>query len=414
MITVMAMATSTSRATSEIPPAGGLKRIALLVALATVSVVMLRDSLAFIVRPIDPALALRINPANSEVAASRAEQILREDPANRAIAERLARRALERSPVSAEGARMLATARDLTGDAAGARRLIAYSESLSRRDLPTQLWLIEDAVRHNDVLRALHHYDIALRSSDLTKALLFPVLIKAIAQPAVADGLVDILAARPLWADAFLETASRQAEDMDGLARLLTGLARRGLPIPAPVAAQAGARMVDAGHYAAAWQIYAMAHPGAVPGAVRDPDFQQIGDSGGPFLWTSIGASGLLAEPRRYGVHDALAYTAATGSGGVVARQLLLLPAGKAKLAGHSYGQGAGSPPAQLRLTCAGSGRPIGSVAATGDAFAGDFAIPADCPAQWLELFIEGGDNPLGASGAIGGLHVLPVRDDVR
>ena len=43
--------------------------------------------------------------------------------------------------------------------------LFHFASSLSRRDVPTQLWLIEDAVRKNDIPGALSHYDAALRSS---------------------------------------------------------------------------------------------------------------------------------------------------------------------------------------------------------------------------------------------------------
>lgn len=401
------MATTTSRGASEpADAAGGLKRVALLIALAALAVIMLRDSLAYVVRPINPELALRIDPTNAEVAASRAEQMLRDNPATGPQAEALARRALRRSPVSAAGARMLATTRDLAGDSASARRLMAYSESLSRRDLPTQLWLIEDAVRHDDIARALHHYDIALRSSDATKALLFPVLINAIAQPSVAEALASTLAMRPSWANPFLAQAAGQARDLDGLARLLTALGRRGYRFPDTVGAQAASRMVDAGRYELAWQVYATGHPGARQNGLRAPDFGAAGAMQGPFAWTILGGNGLFAEPRVYGDHNALAYNAATGAGGVVARQLIMLPQGRFSLAGRVFERSSEGSPAQLRLVCA-SGQSIASVAAATTPFSAEFAVPPGCPAQWIELAVDGGENPLGTSGAVGDLRIL-------
>lgn len=405
MITVMAMATSASRGASKpADPAGGLKRIAWLIALALVAVLMLRDSLAYIIRPADPALALRIDPGNAEVAASRAEQLLRENPANAAEAEALARQALRRSPVSAAGARMIATARDVAGDPVSTRRLMAYSESLSRRDLPTQVWLIQDSVQHDDVAGAIRHYDIALRSSDASKALLFPVLVSALGQPAVVAALTDTIAARPAWAPAFLEKAAREGQDMGGLAALITGLSRRGYTVPGPVQAEASARMVDAGQYQAAWHVYAGS--AASKAEVRDPDFARLGMTDGPFGWTVMPGNGLSVESRRYGAHDALAYRAATGAGGPVARQLLILPAGNFRLSGRVTDRAEGTPPATLRLTCAGSSTPIATVSADRLAFAQAFTVPSSCPAQWVEVVIDGGDNPLGATGAIGGLHI--------
>ncbi|HMI18425.1 MAG TPA: hypothetical protein VK533_02655, partial [Sphingomonas sp.] len=263
---------------------------------------MLRQSLADVVRPVDPALALRLDPDNADVAASRAEQLLRLDPSNRAEAERLARRALRRSPVSAAGARMLATARDVAGDPRMARGLMVYSESQSRRDLPTQVWLIQEAVDHDDIPRALHHYDIALRSSEATKPFLFPVLVKAIGQPPVVTGLIDTLVARPLWAAPFLELAARDAQDLDGLARLLGGLAGRGYPMPTAVAGEASARMVNAGRYESAWLVYAASHGHPAPALVRDPGFAHIEAVGaGPFEWMILTGNGLSAQTSRYG-----------------------------------------------------------------------------------------------------------------
>jgi hypothetical protein len=387
-----------------------LKRIALLLSLAVLAVLMLRASLANILRYADPALALSLNSANSEAAEARAEALMLESANNRAEAAILARRALERSPVSAAAARILAITYVTTGDEAATRRLIRYSESLSRRDLPTQAWLIEDAVQHNDVRGALRHYDIALRATRPAEQMLFPVLFKAIAQPAVVDGLVDTLAVRPPWGDAFLLLASREATDLDGLARLIAGVAKRDYPLPVSVAPVASARMVDAAQYDDAWRVYAATNHGAVRDIVRDPSFIHATAGAGPFAWSIMSGNGLMAEPRRYGAQNALAYAAETGAGGAVARQLLLLPGGSFRLAGRSFERAPDAPPAQIRLTCAGSGEAIALVPAADATFSQGFVVPAGCPAQLLDVVVDGGDNPLGASGGIGNLHILRDR----
>ena len=422
MITDMVTAMNASRRLADGPRgASGLRlwlpSFLLLAGLLVVAMAMLRDSLAFVIRPADPALALRIDPHNAEIQASRAEQLLRLDPsANRRAAEELARQSLRRSPVSAAGATMLATARDLAGDTSTARRLMDYSESVSRRDLPTQLWFVEDAVRRNDIPLALHHYDIALRSSVVAKPLLFPVLIQATAQPAVVDGLIDTLAARPLWAESFLDQVSHDGPDLGGVGRLLVGLARRGYTPPEAAAALATARMVDAARYDLAWQVYVASHPRAMRGAVRDPNFVRAGVDEGPFDWALVPAEGVVAEPRRYGTQDGLSYAVATGAGGVAARQLLLASKGTYRLTGRAFAQLAGSAPAQLRLRCAGSGAAIATIVAPAkDAgFASRIVIPSACPAQWLELWVDGGENPAGAAGAIGDVRVLPMPEAAR
>src|SRR3546814_17422634 len=71
------------------------------------------------------------------------------------------------------------------GDRAGGERLLAYSQTLSRRDLRTQLMAIELAVARDDIPSALRHYDIALRTKKNAPDLLFPVLTSALTNPTI-------------------------------------------------------------------------------------------------------------------------------------------------------------------------------------------------------------------------------------
>lgn len=392
--------------------------IAALAGLALVSVMMLRNSLAFVVAPIDPELALRIDPGNAEAATLRAEQLLRTETSasNRAVAEMLARRALNREPVMAGAARVLAVVRGLAGDEPGARRLMTYSESVSRRDLMTQLWLIQDAVDHNDIPAALRHYDTALRTVEAAKQLLFPIMVPATGHPAVVENLIRTLAARPVWADAFLAQVSANGPDLDGMATLLAGLARRGYPLPDAILAQATSRLVEGGRYQRAWQVYTAARPADGNAQPRDGDFEHVRDVPSPFDWSLPGGNGVSAEPQFGGVGNRLIYFAATGAGGVIARQLLLLGPGSFSL--QVRGSVRGAPIPRIRLTCAGGGRVIGaagsSALGTGEfAFAGRMNVPAGCPAQWFELLVDGGADPAGASGAIGPVRILSVATGV-
>ncbi|HWI85424.1 MAG TPA: hypothetical protein VNT42_03755, partial [Sphingomonas sp.] len=231
---------------------------------------------------------------------------------------------------------------------------------------------------------------------------------------AVVGPLIDTLAARPLWADPFLEQASREAPDPEGLTRLIVGLARRHYPLSATTVAQASARIADRGRYDLAWQVHRTGHPNAVRGQVQDPNFLAAGEAATPFGWSILGSNGVTAELRSYGAGNRLAYMAATGAGGPAARQLLLLPTGSFTLDAQASAIAADSPGPRLRLTCAGSGQIIAQVPTTairaGDAsLVGRFSIPSRCPAQWLEVVIDGGDSPAGASGEIGPVRVVPV-----
>jgi hypothetical protein len=366
---------------------------------------MLRNSLGFVLRKTAPALALRIDPDNDQILAGEAELMLRAAPtvAQAMRTEVLARRALRRSPISAQAVRMLATARDLQGDASGARSMMAYAERLSRRDLPTQLWLIQDAVDHNDIRGALHHYDIALRSSDFAQSLLFPVLEHALAQPSVIHELVQILAAQPVWKDDFLRAASREAQDLDGIASLLDELAaRQASLIPAGVIAKVSARLVESGKFEPAWRLYLLGNPRASR-AVRDPNFAKLGQSENAFDWRMTGSSGLSAEPMARGSVRGLSYRAAAGAQGIMATQLMLLPPGRYQLQGRA--DMVVGPPALLQLICTG-GAMIASQPVSNGLFGGQVVIPPDCAAQWLRIALAGPDGSGNATGIISAVGI--------
>lgn len=112
-----------------------------------------------------------------------------------------------------------------------ARRLFLHSERLSRRNLITQLWAIEDAVARDDVAGALRHYDIALRTAPRMAEVLFPVLKSASTDPAIRTGLIRTLSGKPLWAGDFIDYVSDNSADPQATVSLLRGLQQAGVPL---------------------------------------------------------------------------------------------------------------------------------------------------------------------------------------
>src|SRR6218665_4028830 len=124
--------------------------------------------------------------------------------ADRAKARALAVTALERSPSEVSASRTLGILEALENRDSAAQRLFDYSEKLTRRDVTTQLWMIEERARQNDVPGALRHYDRALRTSPDRWQTLIPVLVKAASDPAIEGELAPLLQKRPPWRDQFL------------------------------------------------------------------------------------------------------------------------------------------------------------------------------------------------------------------
>ena len=150
---------------------------------------------------------LGVMPFDARAKVKSAEMLLartRASPPAVARARTLALAALRRDPTMAPAWRLLALAASMQGREREAARLFHFAERLSRRDLPTQLWLIEESVSRNDIPGALRHYDIALRTSLASPELLFPVLTRASGDNNVVGPLGTLLASDPPWRETFL------------------------------------------------------------------------------------------------------------------------------------------------------------------------------------------------------------------
>jgi hypothetical protein len=94
---------------------------------------------------------------------------------------------------------MLGALADYRNDKQQARTFFRLAESMSRRNIMAELWLIEDAVERNNISDVIEHYDRAMRVSSGSRAILLPVLLAAASDLAVMTDLRPVLAQRPLW-----------------------------------------------------------------------------------------------------------------------------------------------------------------------------------------------------------------------
>lgn len=157
-------------------------RIFLAIVILAIGWAGVSQSIASVLQKSDPAVAYRFTLNDGRVTAILARSLSGVDarPADRALADRLGRKALRQDPTAVVAVSTLGFDAQLRGQTAEAQRLFGYAEALSRRDLQTQVWAIENSVAQGDVAAALHHYDIALRTSPDAQAVLFPILASAI------------------------------------------------------------------------------------------------------------------------------------------------------------------------------------------------------------------------------------------
>ncbi|WP_157081315.1 hypothetical protein [Novosphingobium naphthalenivorans] len=123
------------------------------------------------------------------------------------------RAAALREPVSSYALGMLGAVADFQEDEAQAQAFFQSSEAMSRRNLLTEMWLIEDAVSHGDVSEALSHYNRAMLVSTKSRKTLLPILVSATSEPDVLANLLPMLAQKPLWWKAYVNEMGASGKD---------------------------------------------------------------------------------------------------------------------------------------------------------------------------------------------------------
>ena len=385
---------------------GALAALALLAGYTSV-----KATLAQVAVKGNPALAHRLSPGNAQVASQFAWQMSGQQatPANRIAADRLAKQALIADPTAVSAVATLGLNAHLRGDADNARRLFAYSERLSRRNLATQVWLVENAARRGDVTGTLHHFDVALRTSLVAPDVLYPVLAQTMAAPGIRTEMTRTLADHPGWGDSFLRYVAANSKDPRPIAALFTELRQSNVPVPDDAGVNLINALITHGFAQEAWAFYTTGHPHSDPRFSRDPGFTGNADTASLFDWTPINDGGIASSLQP----GAFEYQVSASLAGPVLQQWQMLPPGQYRIEGRS--RGIEQQPTALpywSLTCD-DGRELGRVTVPNSAqndghFSGQFMVPGDCPVQKLTLVTQSSDAVGGSSGQFDRVQIVP------
>lgn len=363
----------------------------------------------------NPALAHDLAATDGRITARAAFATLTAQPtqANRGEARRLARLAVEQDPTAVRAFVTLGLDAQVRGDMPRARRLFAYAQALSRRELQTQLWAIEDAVARDDIPGALRQYDIALRTSRTAPDLLFPVLAKAIADPPIRTALIETLAAKPAWSAAFVDYVVGNGPGARANAAFFQGLRRGGVPVTEEASAMTINALIAGGMLNDAWSYYAGLRPGADRRVSRDPHFTAKVDYPAPFDWLPVNDSNVTASIRRDDEGGVFEFSTPSGVGGPLLSQLQMLPPGTYRLEGRGTGPDPqGESYLYWKLSC-GDGRELGRVdlrgsTQAGERFSGSFTVPEACAVQTLSLMAPASTSASGLAGQITEVTLRP------
>lgn len=384
--------------------------------LAALCYAVLRVGIGIAASGISPPLALRIAPDNAVALVGMSMQSIEPltlDSVRRSAV--FAQHAYRREPVSAAALRQIGFATEVEGGADRARPLLRQSEQLSKRDFEAQLWLIEDAVNRNDVAEALRHYDIALRTSKRAPPILFGSLTFATSDPELIAPLAQTIMQQPPWGNTFLLHAASTSTEPANMVRLISMLLKGGYPVT-PLAIQSlEGRLIQANDYQNAWSLFVAAFPSSRRDIIRNPRFQDMTSEGLAFGWSfdiSGSATSVVVDDEN---GRRLVYNAPVGTGGIVARQTLLLSSGTYRLSSTVVNNNHAADSAPVwRLRCVDGAQDLGTmrlpvVNGTPQRVQALVNV-AGCQAQWLELVLSATDDPDGISGAVADVGLSRVR----
>lgn len=362
----------------------------------------------------NPAVAHQLAPYDGRITARLASSLTvgEAGEATRARADRFARLALRQEPTAVTAVSTLGINAEARGDTKTARRLFAYAFELSRRDLKTQLWEIEDAATRGDVAGAMRHYDIALRTRPVLSDLLYPILSSASADPAIRGALVRTLAATPGWGDSFIRYVTRSSANPTSAARLFIDLQRARVTVPAGAQSGVVNALVTSGQLDKAWHYYALIRRGANRERLRDPRFTAGLETPSLLDWVPVNEGGVVTSTQ----DGAFNFIVPASIGGALLQQVQLLSPGAYRIVGRSSGiEDEESARPYWILRCSTDNREFGRVILPNSAqangrFAGTFNVLAGCPMQTLALMARPSAAVSGLAGKIEEVVLEPAR----
>lgn len=366
------------------------------------------------VAEVNPQLALRLGAASAETRGAAARALLNQtaEEGVRERAERLAREALRKDPTVLSAWSALGLLRAGADDLDGANAIFSALGRYAQRDLPTQLWLIDQRVRQGNIEGALRHYDIALRTKKSSDEVLLPVLVDATREPAVNARLAPLLAERPNWERSFLVRLAGSSPDNARLAQLLEDVYREDTAGMDDALVNIARRMAAEDAAGPAWRVFRLVAEREASEPVRNAAFER-NNRWPPFDWElpDEGAVTALIANHPSDRGRVLDVRLASDARGEAARQLLSLPPGPYQLFGE-----AGAYDDVLvaridaRLVCTGPGGSVlaqGAVPTGGLRTIGTFTVPQDCPSQLLLLEASG---PAGAGSSAAWVDRIDIK----
>ncbi len=366
-------------------------------------------------------VAIRLAPGSPLVLRRAAESELAAGRVDNAAA--LSRDALARAPFNVQALRVVGLTEAKAGRVAHADELLTLAGNWSLRDDPAHAWLVEHRLRRGDYASAFAHADTLVRRREDIQPQVFRLFTVAGTQDPqrALPVIANMLAARPPWRAAYLNSLNKTAQDLQLAANLAILLERSRAPTSHEELGQIYRNL------AAERQFQAL---GVIRDRIKRPNPAEAVTNGGfadavapePFQWRVHQRAGVIAEIVADDIRSSNPALRVDYNGyatGTVAEQLTSLRPGSYRFSAEVRTE-TGDPGARLAWTvsCAAGGGAVAAIpaglpnAAPGAwaTLTGQFDVPNDCPAQWLRLETRPGDRRSSTVAWFDRIAISPAR----
>lgn len=310
--------------------------------------------------------------------------------------------AARKAPLAPEPYLVRGVQAQLAGDSELARRAFEAAQWRDPRSLPARYFLADHYLRAGEVKRGLTEFAALARMAPSGIASVTPYVASYARDPARWPQLRALFRSDPELAET---TLAALAHDGANTAAILALADRPHRNAKSPWLPVLLTTLVGEGQYQRARTIWA-----DVAGVSQGTD-QLLFDASfadanppAPFNWTLASSTTGLAERQGGGRLHVIYYGQEEG---VLASQLLTLPAGRYALAMSVSGGGGGRASLRWALTCAAAPAPFAMVSLDALARAPQmFDVPANCSAQQIELVGSSSDIPQQVEVTIGELSL--------
>ncbi|MDB6164624.1 MAG: hypothetical protein JWL98_2056 [Xanthomonadaceae bacterium] len=311
--------------------------------------------------------------------------------------EGLARAILRVHPDDGRAYRMLARIADARGDQSRAAALYAIAARTAPRDRPLRATLVDRAFAGDDIDEGFRQLDALLRVDPAVAAPLLQALMPRLADGRVRKAFAMRLASNPPWRNSLVPALLDKATPVDPALDLLAQLSQ-GRALSTPEADARLALLLRAGRDSEARGLWLAGLPAASrsdSATLFDGGFEHSGVTGA-YAWKQNPPPGVAiatddARPAQ-GAHALAIEFGGRAVSGTGLSQDLALTQGRYRLSAMVDNATDAQWPFAWRLVCRNPAEPLLTMPLPDPSTHGwqrvsaQFAVPADCPGQTLEL----------------------------